>query len=193
MGRKERGEGCCAPFAGGGRKELGTHLTECGLAPSNTTSPGRGLPLYQVLSLSTSHFATTDTGQKLGGGALPPFGIGELGPHLTLWPGPRHTCMPSFILIHPTIWLPYTNVTDRQDRQTDRQRSNRIGRTVLQTVTQKLKPGLVVSYDIRPGNGQGLIWFQCFIILSLVYLLRHLTTYSPGTHMGLTADIYLSP
>jgi len=69
MGRKERGEGCCAPFAGGGRKELGTHLTECGLAPSNTTSPGRGLPLYQVLSLSTSHFATTDTGQKLGGSA----------------------------------------------------------------------------------------------------------------------------
>ena len=25
---------------------------------------------------------------------------------------------PSFILIHPTVWLQYTNVTDRQDRQT---------------------------------------------------------------------------
>ena len=28
--------------------------------------------------------------------------------------------MPSFILIHPTVWPHYTNVTDRQDR-TDRQ------------------------------------------------------------------------
>ena len=27
--------------------------------------------------------------------------------------------MPRFILIHPTVWLQYTNVTDRQDRQTD--------------------------------------------------------------------------
>jgi len=27
--------------------------------------------------------------------------------------------MPSFILIHPTVWLQYTNVTDRTDRQTD--------------------------------------------------------------------------
>jgi len=28
--------------------------------------------------------------------------------------------MPSFILIHPTVWQRYTNVKDRQDRQTDR-------------------------------------------------------------------------
>jgi len=26
--------------------------------------------------------------------------------------------MPSFILIHPTVWPQYTNVTDRQDTQT---------------------------------------------------------------------------
>jgi len=26
--------------------------------------------------------------------------------------------MPNFILIHPTVWPQYTNVTDRQDRQT---------------------------------------------------------------------------
>jgi len=24
---------------------------------------------------------------------------------------------------------------------------------------KKLKPGLVASYDIRPGNGEGLFWF----------------------------------
>jgi len=48
--------------------------------------------------------------------------------------------MPSFILIHPTVWRQYTNVTDRQDRTgQNRQRSDSIGRTVLQTVAQKLK------------------------------------------------------
>ena len=51
--------------------------------------------------------------------------------------------MPSFILIHPTVWPQCTNVTDRQtdktgrqDRQTG-QRTDSIGRTVLQTVAQK--------------------------------------------------------
>jgi len=32
----------------------------------------------------------------------------------------NNTCMPSFILIRPTVWPQFTNVTDRQDRQ-DRQ------------------------------------------------------------------------
>ena len=31
-------------------------------------------------------------------------------------PGSRPTSVPSGILIHPTIWPQYTNVTDRQDR-----------------------------------------------------------------------------
>jgi len=42
---------------------------------------------------------------------------------------------------------------------------------------QNLKPSLVASYDIRPGNGGGLFWFRRFINLSLTYLLRHLPTY----------------
>jgi len=46
--------------------------------------------------------------------------------------------MPSFILIRPTVWPQYTNVTDRTDRQ-DRQRTDSIGQTVLQTVAQKLR------------------------------------------------------
>jgi len=52
--------------------------------------------------------------------------------------------MPSYILIRPTVWPQYTNLTDRQDRtgQIDRQRSDSIGRTVLQTVTQKLLTAL---------------------------------------------------
>jgi len=43
--------------------------------------------------------------------------------------------MLSFVLIHPTVWLQHTNVTDRQDRtrQTDRQWSDSVQRTVLRT------------------------------------------------------------
>jgi len=32
-------------------------------------------------------------------------------------PGPRPISVPSGILIHPTIWPQYTNVTERQDRE----------------------------------------------------------------------------
>jgi len=35
---------------------------------------------------------------------------------------------------------------------------------------KKLNPGLVASYDIRPGNGEGPFWFWCFINLSLKVL-----------------------
>ena len=30
----------------------------------------------------------------------------------TMWPGLRPTCVPSFTLIHPTVWPQYTNITD---------------------------------------------------------------------------------
>ena len=53
--------------------------------------------------------------------------------------------MPRFILVHPTVWPQYVHQRHRQtDRQTDRQsvsqerqRSDSIGRTVLETVAQK--------------------------------------------------------
>ena len=49
---------------------------------------------------------------------------------------------------------------------------------------KKLKPCLVASDDIQPGNGKGLFWFRCFVNLSLTYL-RHLPTYSqPRIHTG---------
>jgi len=34
---------------------------------------------------------------------------------------------------------------------------------IKQNKHKKLKPGLVASYDIWPGNRQGLFWFQRFI------------------------------
>jgi len=46
---------------------------------------------------------------------------------------------------------------------------------------KKQKPGLVASYDIRPGNREGLVLFPHFINLSLTYLLIQLTlNYSPA-------------
>jgi len=50
--------------------------------------------------------------------------------------------------------------------------------SAMQGGHKELKPGLVVaSFDIWPGNGEGLFWFWCFINLSFTYLLRHLRTY----------------
>ena len=48
--------------------------------------------------------------------------------------------MPSFILIRPTVWPQYTNVTGRQTRQ----RTDSIERTVLQTVAQKVHVRYVI-------------------------------------------------
>jgi len=69
-------------------------------------------------------------------------------PSSTIWPGPRPTSMPNFILIHPTVWPQYTNVTDRQTDRTG-QRSHSIGRTVLPMVVQKLKQGNRVTLHPR--------------------------------------------
>jgi len=104
VGRKIGG---CAPL--GGRK-LGSHLAQCRL--------GRHLPRTKWHLDQFSRLATTDMGRELGGCAH----LGGAGsPSNTVWPGPRHTCMPSFSLIRPTVWPQYTNVTDRTDRQTERQ------------------------------------------------------------------------
>jgi len=95
------------------------------------------------------HLTTIDMGWKLGG--MCPFWGGGWNsvPCNTMWPGPRPTSMPSFILIHSTVWPQYTNVTDRQDRQTDRQQTNSIGRTVLETDAQKPDYSEIVIKCIR--------------------------------------------
>jgi len=51
---------------------------------------------------------------------------------------------------------------------------------MTQNKHKKLKPRLVASYDIQPGNGWGLFLFWHIINLSLTYSL----TYSPGNHTG---------
>jgi len=74
----------------------------------------------------SSRLATTTWGQKWEGAAVG--GAGS--PSNTVSPGPRPTSVPSGMLIHPTIWPQYTNVTDRQTGQTG-QRPDSIGRTVF--------------------------------------------------------------
>ena len=81
-------------------------------------------------------------------------GGGPGSPSNTTWSGPRPISIPSGILIHPTVWPQYTNVTDRQNRQ----------RSVLQSVAQKrnITAGDVLSslrrllttqtYNDRPTN-----------------------------------------
>jgi len=101
--------GCCAPLGEG----LGPHLTHCRLY--------RSLLPYTKWHLNPcSHLATIDMGRKLGGHSQ--FWGGEAGSSSnTMWPGTRPTSVPSFMLIHQTVWPQYTNVTDRQtDRTTVR-------------------------------------------------------------------------
>ena len=129
------------------------------------------------------------------GGAGPQLTQSRLGPGLppyqvasnTMWPGPRPTCMPSIILMHPTVcatvWPQYTNVTD--NTRQDRQWTESTGRTVLQTVAQRTKASFVTYYDIWTGNGEGLFWFWCFINMALTYSPKHIPTYlQPRDHMG---------
>jgi len=107
MGRKKiffgGGDPAPPPFWGGGAG-----------SPSNTTSPGPGPSSIPCDIDPCSYLATTDMGRKLGAVRL--WG-GAGSPSKAMWPGPRHTCVPSFILIRPTVWPQYTNVTDMTDRQ----------------------------------------------------------------------------
>jgi len=79
--------------------------------------------------------ATIDMGRKVG--AAVPFSVGEGGsPSNTLSPGTKSTSVPS-ILINPTVWPQYTNVTNRQTGQTTSHSIYRVGRPLLVTVGQK--------------------------------------------------------
>jgi len=76
-------------------------------------------------------------GRKLDGGCAP-LGEGELGPHLTQCGQARNYLHAKFHL-DPSIRLATVHERHRQDRTgQDRQRSDNIGRTVLQMVAQKV-------------------------------------------------------
>ena len=132
MGRKL---GAMLPFGG-----LDPYVTKVALAEAYLHSKWH-------LDLA-SRLAATEMGRKLGG--LRPLFWGTAGsPSNTKLPGPRPTSIPSGILICPTVWPQYTNVTDGQTNRTGQQ-SDSIGQTLLQTVTQKLEVSLVALFFLFP-------------------------------------------
>jgi len=75
---------------------------------------------YTAQKTRPLHNKLIDIPRKFGRGAAVPLFVEEAGsPCNTMWPGSRPTSVPSFILIHPTVWPQYTNVTSRTDRQDD--------------------------------------------------------------------------
>jgi len=65
------------------------------------------------------------------------------------------TSVPSGIMIHPTVWPQYTNVTDRQTGQTG-QRSSSIGRTATYNGRSITKPGIGArARCMDKSNGSG--------------------------------------
>jgi len=81
-------------------------------------------------------FGRNGYGPKIGGCA--PLGKRELGPHLTQCGQGRGlpACQVSSWSVQPFV---HSARTSQTERKTDRQRSDSTGRTVLQTVAQKLR------------------------------------------------------
>jgi len=126
MGDRDRAKWLLCPFPWGSL--MRPHLTQCGLGRSRPSSVPSGI------SWSIQPFGHNKHGPKSWGLLRPHLGV----PHLTQSRLGRG--LPSYQVASSSIQPQYTNVTDRQDR-TERQtgqRSDSIGRTVLQTVAQKI-------------------------------------------------------
>ena len=125
-GRKLFGGGALPPFGEGKR---GPHITQSRLAE-------RGIPPYQVASWSMQPFGCNRYGPKAGVG-LCPFGGGGAGFHLTQCGQGRvlPACQVSSWSVQPYGHSAPTLQTDRQTGQ----RSDSIGRIVLQMVAQKVQ------------------------------------------------------
>ena len=94
------------------------------LSPCNTKSPGLR-PSY-IRSDILIHVAIWPQQTWAENYELSPFGgVGAGSPSNTMWPEPRPTCVPCFILIRPTVGhsapTSQTDRINRTDRQTDEQ------------------------------------------------------------------------
>ena len=117
--------------------DMGRRFREAG-SPSNTKSPGlrpsyipSGILIHAVI------WPQRIWAEKWVG--MCPFGEGKLGPHLIQCGQGRG--LPAYQVssrsVQPFGHRARTLKSDRTDRQTDRQRTDSIGRTVLQTVAPK--------------------------------------------------------
>jgi len=130
-------------------------------SPSNTKSPGRRPTSIPSGILIHAAIWPEQIWAENWGGLCPIGGRGAGSLSNTMWAGPRPTCVPNFILIHPTVWPQYTNVTDRTG-QTG-QRSDSIGRTVLQTVAQNY-PNFELARQVSIKFGDQMLVTQTVFI-----------------------------
>jgi len=127
-----------------------------GWVPITQSLLGWGIPPYQVPSWCIQMFGHNKDGPKIWpkiGGSTPPFGEGQQGPYLTqsrlgwglapyqvtswsMQPFGRNRYGPKIGGPNCLATIHQRHRQDRTDRQ-DRQRSDAIGRTVLQMVAQK--------------------------------------------------------
>jgi len=150
----------------------------------------RGLPTYQTASKSIQPFGHNGHGSKIGERVVPPFFFlgGEFGARLTQC-GRGRGLPPCQVHLDPSSRLAtmqQRHRQHRQDRGEDRQRSDGIGQTVLETVAQKLKflmPDRVNRaimhhraefYDDWSNRCQDIVisWFFCRMVV-----VRHLASY----------------
>jgi len=122
------------------------------VSPSNPKSPGpRPISIPSGILIHPAIWPQQTWAENWGRGCSVPLGRGSY-----------HNVSSAEAYVHAKFHLDPSNrlatiQADQTDR-TDRQRTDSIGRTVLQTVAQKLKPGSVASHDIS-GNGEG---HSCF-------------------------------
>ena len=106
-------------------------------------------------------WATTDMGRKLGRRAVSLWG-GAGSPSNTMWADAYlGTSMPSCILILPTVWSQYINITDSTDRQ-DRQ--------TVHTNVRFANHFKVVSWKILSWFRLISVVFGCFRLFSVVFV-----------------------
>jgi len=134
-------------------------------SPSNTKSPGpRPSSIPSDILIHATIWPQQIRAENWG--AVPLWGRGAGSPSNTMWSRPRPTCVPSFVLIRPTVWPQCTNATDRTGQ--DRQRTDSIGRTVLQTVAQKSIEKLEYLRKSQPLLGRIAVLHRCGLIADRV-------------------------
>jgi len=84
----------CASFCGGGS----------GVPIQHNVAWAKAYRRTKWYPNASSHLATIHIGRKVGA-TVPLLEGGNGSPSNTMWLGPRHTAVPSGILIHPAVWL----------------------------------------------------------------------------------------
>jgi len=124
--------------------------------PRSTTVPS-GILIHPAVWPQQT-WAADYTDENFESGGCCPFREGGAGsPSKKVWPGPRPSYLHTKAHLDPSNRLATIHQRHRQDRQTG-QRSDSIGRTVLQTVAQKLER---ITWLTNHTRAQPTILGQC--------------------------------